>query len=90
MTDWNQTWTTLGTPLGVIEGAKALAAEEWLDPVANSWNRPYVASVARSEYADRPLGDVYELTLDVGPELILERIERIQLLVGLSYWVKQQ
>jgi hypothetical protein len=90
VSDFNQRWTALGIPLGRVEGGKALAAEEWLDPVANSWSRPFVQSVARSELLDRPFGGLYRIELEVGPEVRLDRIERVQLLAGSTYWVKQQ
>ena len=74
---------------GQVEGAKALAAEEWLDPLANGWSKPFVAAVGRSEFADRPLGGTYELVLQLGPEVTLSRIERLQVLFESAYWVKQ-
>jgi hypothetical protein len=89
ITDAEQSWTILPMPSGNIEGAKALAAEQWLDPIVNAWSEPYVASVARSELSVRPLGGSYEIQFDLGPEVVLERIQRVQLLLGTSYWVSQ-
>jgi hypothetical protein len=89
ITDAEQSWTILPMPNGNIEGAKALAAEQWLDPIVNAWSKPYVASVARSELTARPLGGSYEIQFNLGPEVVLERIQRVQLLAGASYWVSQ-
>jgi hypothetical protein len=89
ITDAEQSWTILPVPIGSIDGAKALAAEQWLDPIVNAWSKPFVASVARSELSVRPLGGSYEIELDLGPEVVLERIQRVQLLVSTSYWVSQ-
>jgi hypothetical protein len=36
------------------------------------------------------MGGGYELEFAVGPELVLSRIERVQLLIGSTSWVKQQ
>ena len=90
VSDWNQSWMVLGVPLGRIEGAKALASEQWLDPIGNAWSKPYVSAIARKELEDRPFGGTYDLIFGLGPEARLEHIERVQLLIGSSYWVKQQ
>jgi hypothetical protein len=73
----------------LVEGGKALAAEEWLDPVTNGFNRPDVSNVARMELHGRPIGGAYQLTLQLSPDVRIERIERIQLLVQTEYWVRQ-
>jgi hypothetical protein len=83
-------WRTLTLPSGRIEGAKALAAEQWLESVSNGWGKPYVEAVARTELTERPFGGGYVLELAVGPEVRLERIERIQVLIQADYWVKQE
>lgn len=83
-------WMILPVPTGRVEAAKALAAEQWLDPVVNSWSKPYVSSVARGEFSSRPFGGAYELEFDLGPEVVLDRIERVQVLAGATYWVRQQ
>ena len=90
LTDFDQNWRSLGVSVGTVEGAKALAAEEWLDPLANGWGKPFVTAIARSELTDRPFGGGYEITLHLGPEVTLSHIERVQLLLESSYWVKQQ
>lgn len=77
-------------PRGNIEGLKALAAEQWLDPVSNSWAKSYVTDIARTELHERALNGFYWLELDVTPDVRLDRIERVQLLVGTQYWVKQE
>ncbi len=89
VTDYDEIWRLQGVPSGRIEGGKALAAELWLDPLKDGWSTPYVGAVKRSELELRPLGGAYELELAVGPEVQLDRIERIQLLLGSEYWVKQ-
>lgn len=90
ITNYEQDWRVLSIPPGRIEGGKALAAEQWLDPVANSWAKPYVASITHEELAERPFGGTYELEIAVGPEVQLDRIERVQILTSSTYWVKQQ
>jgi hypothetical protein len=89
ITDSEEVWHVLDAPTGHIEAGKALAAEIWLDPLRDGWATSYIAPVARSEFSLRPFGGTYELDLVVAPELVLDRIERIQLLVGSNYWVKQ-
>jgi hypothetical protein len=90
VTDYQEQWHGIDTPLGHIEGGKALAAEQYLDPVANGWSQPYVTAVSRGEWLDQPLGGTYTFDLEVKPELVLERIEGIQVLMQESYWVQQQ
>lgn len=89
-TDYEGTWRMLGVPVGRIEQAKALSSEQWLDPVIKGWSEPYVQAVARQEFAERPLDGAYLLDLEVAPEVQLAQIERIQILMSSSYWVKQQ
>jgi hypothetical protein len=76
--------------VGNIDDGKALVTEEWLDPVSNGFNRSDVMNVARQEFRDRPIGGAYELTLELSPDLRVDRIERIQLLTQTSYWVRQR
>jgi len=90
VTSYDQTWHSLAIPKAVIEGGKALATEEWLDPVSNGFNRSDVANVSRSEFVDRPIGGAYELTLRLTPDVNVERIERIQVLTQTNYWVRQE
>ncbi len=90
ITDFEGAWHTLNVPLGQINQAKALAAEQWLDPVSNGWAEPYVQAVQRVEYAGRPLDGTYTLELVLGPEVQLGNIERIRILTQTSYWVRQQ
>lgn len=89
VTDHNGIWTAIATPRGRIEGGKALAAELWLDPLKDGWSTQYVAAVARTEFNLRPTGGGYRLELAVGPEVRLDRLEQVQILVGTNYWVKQ-
>ncbi|MGE5788826.1 MAG: hypothetical protein ACM3ZE_29830, partial [Myxococcales bacterium] len=88
-TNYSGEWRALDISTASIEGGKALAAEEWLEPVTNSWNMPYVSNVARGELFGRPAAGNYELVLEITPDVRLDRIERIQLLVEQDYWVKQ-
>jgi hypothetical protein len=90
MIDYDGFFRNLEVPLGQIEGAKALTAEQWLDPLANAWAKPYVAQVARTELSERPLGGSYALVFELGPEVVLSRVEQVQLLLETSYWVKQK
>lgn len=90
VTSYEGVWQTLALPTGSIEGAKGLAAELWLDPLKDGWQTQYISAVSRFEFANRSFGGAYSLEFDVRPETRLERIERIQILAGSSYWVKQQ
>jgi len=90
VTSYDQTWHSLSIPVAVAEGGKALAIEEWLDPVSNGFNRPDVVSVTRDEFDGRPIGGSYQLTLKLTPDINIERIERIQVLTQTAYWVRQQ
>lgn len=89
VTDYDGIWRELGVPIGRIEGAKALAAELWLDPLKDGWGSPYINAVARTELELRPLGGAYEMEFEIRPEINIDRIERVQILVGSTYWVKQ-
>jgi len=89
VTDYDEIWRQQDLPDGKIEAGKALAAELWLDPLKDGWSTSYISAVARTELAFRPLGGAYELEFKIGPEIDLDRIERIQLLLGSHYWVKQ-
>ena len=89
VTNYELQWRQLDLPVAQIEGAKALATEEWVDPVSRNFNTPELSSVARPEYAGRPLGGAYELILELTPDVRVERIERIQLLTETDYWVRQ-
>lgn len=89
VTDFDGQWHIFDVTTGQIEGGKALAVEEWLDPVSNGWAKPLVQAVARSELSGRPVGGEYVLELELSPEVRPERIERVQLLQETKYWVKQ-
>jgi hypothetical protein len=88
--DYENEWRTLGVPIGQINLGKALTAEQWLDPVSNGWDKPYVQAVQRLEFSERPLDGSYQLELELGPEVVLGNIERVQILADTSYWVRQQ
>jgi len=90
ITNYEGGWRTLAVPAGTIEAAKGLAAELWLDPLKDGWDTSYIGAVSRSELANRPFGGAYTLEFDVKPETRLDRIERVQILSGQEYWVKQQ
>jgi hypothetical protein len=89
VSDHNEDWRFNNAVDAHIEGGKALAAEQWLDPVANGFSKPYVAAVARQELRDRPVGGTYELELELGPEVQLNQLQSVQVLVQTAYWVKQ-
>lgn len=86
----SQGWRAFDLPSALIESGKALASEEWLDPVANSWNVPFVANVARAELFGRPVNGAYDLIIELTPDVRPERIEQVQLLIETDYWVRQQ
>ena len=83
-------WRDFNVPTGRIEGGKALAVEEWLDPIVNSWNQPYVSNVQRTELRERPVDGAYELELAVSKDVRLDRIDRVQVLMETNYWVREQ
>jgi hypothetical protein len=89
ITNYAQEWRTLGISAAFVESGKALSAEEWLDPVSNTWTVPLISNIARQELIERPLGGQYELVLDLTPDVRADRIERIQLLAETNYWVAQ-
>ncbi|MCU0692113.1 MAG: hypothetical protein MUF54_11985, partial [Polyangiaceae bacterium] len=80
---------TLDIPTANIEGGKALAANELLDPVLNGWGKPYVEAIARSELLERPLGGSYRLEFELPSGASLDNIERVQLLLTSNYWTLQ-
>ena len=88
ITGFDQQWRALAVPLGRTDGAKALAAERWLDPLTEGFAKPYVDAVARDELIDRPLGGAYEIDFAITPEVQLDRIQRLQVLFDSSYWVR--
>jgi hypothetical protein len=90
VTDYTEQWHVLGVPTGQIEGAKALVAEQWLDPISNGFAKPYVSAVARTEFQERPLGGEYQIVFQLTPDVQLQNIEQIQVLTRSSYWVRQQ
>ena len=88
-TDYDGNWRILSVPPGVIEAGKAVADERFLNPLEQGWDTSYVSTVARTELLWRPLGGQYEIEFELGPEVVLDRLERVQLLVGTQYWTKQ-
>lgn len=90
ITDYEQAWRMLGLPITTIESGKALAVEEWVDPVAHGWAMPMVQAVSRGELQSRPLGGDYSITFEITPDMRLDRIERVQILTESDYWVRQE
>lgn len=80
----------LPVPNGFVEAGKALAAEQWLDPVANGFSKPFVAAVQRSEFFGRPFYGSYVFEFELGPEVRPDRFERVQILTESNYWVTQK
>ena len=89
VTSYDLKWHELQIPAAVVEDGKALAIEEWLDPLSRGWSVPEVQAVARTELSGRPLGGVYELSLALTRDVQLSRIEHIQVLTSVDYWVRQ-
>lgn len=89
-TDYSEEWHTRPIPIGQIEGGKALATEEWLDPISNSWNTSFVSNVARQELLQRPVSGTYTLDINLSPDVRPERIDRVQILAETEYWVRQR
>ncbi len=89
VTNFDQEWRSQDIPTAHVEGGKALTAEEWLDPVSNGFSRADVQNVTRFELRGRPIGGAYTLTLELTPDVRVEMIERLQLLIQTSYWVRQ-
>jgi hypothetical protein len=90
MTTQRGGWRVIDMPTAFIHSGKALAVEEWLDPVTISWETGFVSNVAKGELQGRPVGGSYELIIDVPRDVVLSRIERVQLLLEMDYWVAQQ
>lgn len=88
VTNYEQQWRELSIPVGQVEAGKALAAEYWLDALTG-WSKPMVEAAARAEFTDRPVGGEYLLELQLGPEINLRGLERVQVLAGMTCWVKQ-
>ena len=89
VTNSDAEWRTMDVPAAFVEGGKAITTEEWLDPVSKGWNLPQIGAVARGELRGRPVSGSYSITLQLGPEVRLDRIERVQLLTETDYWVHQ-
>jgi hypothetical protein len=89
VTDYSEVWRLLNTPAMTIEGGKGLAAEIWLDPLQDGWSTSFIAPILRTEYTLAPLGGYYELDFQVPPEVVLDQIQRIQILEGSTAWVKE-
>ena len=87
---YDQTWHVLDVGVGSIESGKGLSAEEWLDPVTNGWGKPFVESVARTEFVERPFGGAYSVEIALTPGTHAERIEHVQVLYESTYWVSQK
>ncbi|MDX2054206.1 MAG: hypothetical protein SFV15_17530 [Polyangiaceae bacterium] len=87
ITDFSEEWRGLDLPSGVIEGAKALVLEKWLDPVQHSWNVGAVESVGRTELLGRPTDGQYDFILELPKEMRPEQLEQVQLLAEYDYWV---
>lgn len=87
VTNFHQEWRWLNSGLARVEGGKAIAAEEWLDPLVNGWSQSFVNAAARTELMDRPLYGSYELELLLTPDVRLDRIERVQVLLETTYWL---
>ncbi|MBN2193487.1 MAG: hypothetical protein JW751_11790 [Polyangiaceae bacterium] len=87
--NYDAAWWPLAVPTARVEGGKAIAAEEWLDPLTHGWNLPMVVTAGRQELVGRPLGGDYVLTLDIPPDTRFDRLERIQFLLETDYWVRQ-
>ena len=48
-----------------------------------------MANVQRQEFRERPVDGSYELELEVSPDVQLDRIERVQVLMETNYWVRE-
>jgi hypothetical protein len=81
---------SLDYPYAVVEGLKALAAEEVADPVTNGFTQPYFGAIARPDFSTRPFNGTYKLAIAVKPETVISNIQSIQILQGQSYWEGSQ
>lgn len=72
-----------------IDGAKAIAMERWLDPLVEAWSKPYVAATERRELTDRPVAGAYLVEFALSPAVVLDAVERVQILMDTSYWVPE-
>jgi hypothetical protein len=93
-TSYEATQRTLALPIGVVDNAKAVAKERTMS--VYSWTSPpdseLLASVARTEFVDRPLGGTF--TLDLNPYLEsnirLDYVTGVQLLFQADSWIRQK
>ncbi|MDX2054202.1 MAG: hypothetical protein SFV15_17510 [Polyangiaceae bacterium] len=89
ISDFNGDWRSQSIPDATIEGGRALAVEEIVDPVTRGFTDPLVANVARTEFRGRPLHGTYELILYLDEGVTLSQLEHLQLLIQSDYWVAQ-
>lgn len=75
---------------GIIERARALAAERVLTNPLSSTDRGLIEPYLRSEWWGRPLGGSFGLMLMGSPEIDWRRIEDLQVLLNYTYWTRQR
>lgn len=89
VSDYSGAWRFSNVDDAVIEGGKAAAVERPIDLLARGWGGEYLGAIARSELSFRPVAGNYEFVLEVDPSLRLDKLERVTLFAGTSYWTKQ-
>lgn len=75
---------------GVIEHARALAAERVLTNPLSSADRTLLTDYERSEWWGRPLIGVYTLIIHSRPEIVWSNLEDAQILLRYDYWTRQE
>jgi hypothetical protein len=84
-----QQWRLLDIPLAQVESGKGATLGEFLDVEQNGWGKPFVESIARVEFAGRPLNGTYVLELAGDAATNFDAIVAVQMLFSSSYWVMQ-
>lgn len=74
---------------GVIQNARALAAERWLTNPLSSADRTLIGDFERAEWWGRPLSATYTLVIPGRDEIEWRNLEDIQLLLRYDYWTRQ-
>ena len=80
-------WRHFEIPRGVIEGGKAVAVERPVDVFEDGWNTEYLSGASRTEFSERSVGGRYMLDLELTPDIRLDRLEKVEFVIGASHWV---
>ncbi|HEU4404457.1 MAG TPA: hypothetical protein VFS43_04110 [Polyangiaceae bacterium] len=87
--DYDRQWQTIAFLPGFVGGAKAMAADLVLSLDNTSWDDPNIQNSHRSDFRDRSVGGTYELNFKLGPEVLLQNLDYVQILSGTQHWTRQ-